>query len=189
MTSKHRVLIFASLVAFAALSVTLLPARAAAPATAAGVKLDLGSWKDLEAYVASQKGKVVVVDLWSTSCIPCRKEFPHLVKLAETHKDKVVCVSFCCDYVGISSKPPEYYRERAAKFLNSSKASFKNFLSTTSSDELFDSIELVSIPAVCVYGPDGKLAKRFDNDDVEDEEDCFTYAEHIIPMVEKVLRK
>ena len=153
------------------------------------VRLDEGSWGDLKKYVAKQKGKVVVVDLWATSCLPCMKEFPHLVELSKKHPKRVVCVSFSCDYYGVASKPPSHYRPNVEKFLKKKKATFKNFLSTTASDDLFEKIDLASIPAVLVFGPDGKLAKRFDNDELEDDEDPFSYKKHITPLVEKLAKK
>ena len=153
------------------------------------VQLDEGSWDDLKKYVAKQKGKVVVVDLWSTSCLPCMKEFPHLVELSSKYPKRVVCVSFSCDFYGVASKPPSYYRPNVEKFLRKKKATFKNFLSTTPSDDLFEKIDLASIPAVLVFGPDGKLAKRFDNDELEDDADPFSYKKQIIPLVNKLAEK
>jgi thiol-disulfide isomerase/thioredoxin len=153
------------------------------------VQLDEGSWDDLKKYVAKQKGKVVVVDLWSTSCLPCMKEFPHLVELSRKYPRRVVCVSFSCDFYGVASKPPSYYRPNVEKFLRKKKATFKNFLSTTPSDDLFEKIDLASIPAVLVFGPDGKLAKRFDNDELEDDADPFSYKKQIIPLVNKLAEK
>jgi hypothetical protein len=47
-------------------------------------------------------------------------------------------------------------------------------------------MELASIPAVYVFGRDGKLAKRFDNEQAEKEEDAFTYAD-VIKLVDKLL--
>lgn len=38
------------------------------------------------------KGKVVLVNLWATWCIPCRKEIPVLVELQEKYKDKGLVV-------------------------------------------------------------------------------------------------
>lgn len=152
------------------------------------VKLDEGSLDDLKKFIAKQKGKVVVVDLWSTSCIPCMKEFPHLVELSKKYPKRVVCVSFSCDYYGVKSKPPSYYRKNVEKFLKKKKATFKNFLSTTASDDLFDKIKLASIPAVMVFGPDGKLAKRFDNDDLADDAEPFTYKKAVNPLVEKLAK-
>ena len=59
----------------------------------AKVELTAGTWKDVEAIVAASKGKIVVVDVWSTSCEPCMREFPHLVTLHNEQKDQMVCVS------------------------------------------------------------------------------------------------
>ena len=53
-------------------------------------------------------------------------------------------------------------------------------------DELFEKIKLASIPAVYVFGPDGKLVTRFDNDEGKFGEE-FTYKKHIIPLVEKLI--
>ena len=44
--------------------------------------------------VKQHKGKVVVMDAWSTFCEPCIKEFPGLVKLHKQYgPDKVACIS------------------------------------------------------------------------------------------------
>ena len=75
--------------------------------TASAVTLDIKNWDETLALVAQHKGKVVVLDLWSTSCEPCMVEFPHLVELHKQHGDKLVCLSASCDYAGIKSKPPE----------------------------------------------------------------------------------
>jgi thiol-disulfide isomerase/thioredoxin len=130
-----------------------------------------------------------VLDAWSTSCVPCIKEFPNLVNLHKKHAAKgLVCMSMSCDYAGISKKPPEFYKERVLKFLEKQEATFQNILSNVPSDELFDEMKLSSIPAVYVFGRDGKLVKRFDNENAKTEEDNFTY-EQVTQMVEELLSK
>jgi len=161
------------------------------PAAVAGrpapaVLLDIKSWDETLELVAQHKGKVVVLDLWSTSCEPCLVEFPHLVELHKQHGDKLVCMSASCDYVGIKSKPPESYRDRVLEFLTQQNATFQNVLLNVESDTLFETIKLASIPAVYVFGPDGKIAKRFDNDHAKPGED-FNYTKDIVPFVEKLL--
>ena len=154
------------------------------------VTLTAGTWKDVEELVKEQKGKVVVVDIWSTSCLPCMTEFPHLVEMHHAHKDKVVCVSFNVDYVGIKNKPSDFYRPRVQEFLTKQKATFTNILCSTESDKVFESLELSSIPAVCVYDADGKLAKRFDDSLLEDgEEEAFTYKKDIDPFVNGLVER
>ncbi len=159
-------------------------------ATEVSVTLTDGTWKDVEALVAKNAGKVVVVDLWSTACLPCMTEFPNLVALHDAHPDKIVCVSFNLDYAGIKNKGPEYYRPKVETFLKKQKAGFSNFLSTVAADKVFEDLELSSIPAVYVFGKDGKLAKRFDDSLLEEgKEEAFTYKHDINPFVEKLLAK
>ena len=50
-------------------------------AAKAKVTLQIVDWDETLMLVAAHKGKVVVLDAWSTSCQPCMKEFPNLVKL------------------------------------------------------------------------------------------------------------
>ena len=42
---------------------------------------------------SSLTGKVVFINLWFTSCVPCIEEMPELNKLAEAYKDKVEFLS------------------------------------------------------------------------------------------------
>ena len=152
------------------------------------VKLTAGTWKDVEALVAKNAGKIVVIDIWSTSCLPCMTEFPHLVEMHQKHGAKVVCISFNVDYVGIKSRPAATYSKKVEEFLQKHKATCTNILSTMPSDEVFQSLELSSIPAAYVYGSDGKLLKRFDDSLLVDGKDeAFTYKDDINPLVEKLL--
>jgi thiol-disulfide isomerase/thioredoxin len=150
------------------------------------VTLIQATWDEIMAAAKSHTGKIVVLDVWSTSCPPCLREFPNLVTLSEKYPDQVICLSCSTDYVGISSKPPEYYEERVQKFLTQQKAMFDNYLCTEPADEVFVKIDLGSIPAVYVFGTDGELVERFDND-TQKYGDEFTYADHILPKLKSLL--
>ncbi|MGE5194010.1 MAG: TlpA disulfide reductase family protein [Deltaproteobacteria bacterium] len=152
------------------------------------VSLEVASWEQTQKLVAAHKGKIVVLDAWSTSCQPCMKEFPNLVKLHQKYgRTGVTCMSLSCDYQGIKNKPPEYYRERVVRFLEKQGAAFQNLLASDPAEELYEKMELASIPAVFVYGRDGKLVKRFDNEQAKTEEDNFTY-DDVIKLVEELLK-
>ena len=157
-------------------------------ASGSKVTLETLDWQQTLKRVASHKGQIVVLDAWSTSCEPCKKEFPNLVKLHKRYPKDVACMSMSCDYAGIKKKPPEFYRERVLKFLDTQGATFENILSNVPSDELFEKMDLASIPAVYVYGRDGKLLKRFDNDALKSGEEEFTY-EDVTKLVEQLLEK
>jgi thiol-disulfide isomerase/thioredoxin len=170
-------------------SADLLHAEEKATATEeAKITLAAGTWDNVLEQVKANKGRIVVVDIWSTSCLPCMTEFPNLVELQKTHGDKIACISFNVDYVGIKSKPAEFYRERVQTFLTKQKATFPNILCTVESDKVFEKLELSSIPAVYVFDAEGKEVKRFDDSLLEDgEEEAFTYKADIDPFVKSLV--
>ena len=152
------------------------------------VSLEIKSWKETQALIAAQKGKVVVVDLWSTSCVPCMKEFPNLVALHKKYPaDKITCISVSCDYEGLEDEPPESKKPSVIKFLNSTKATCTNLLLSDADIDVYESIGLAAIPAVYVYDTQGNLAKRFDNDSGEYGDEGFTYKDHIEPLIEQLI--
>jgi thiol-disulfide isomerase/thioredoxin len=136
---------------------------AAAPAAAPAVTLRLVDHAGLMEEVERHRGKVVVLDCWSTSCPPCVKEFPGLVKLAATHGDRVQCLSLCFDYDGIGS--PEELVPPVRTFLEQVGAGqVINLFSSEEADSLSQKLDLVSVPAVFIWKPDGSLAIRYDDD-------------------------
>jgi thiol-disulfide isomerase/thioredoxin len=157
------------------------------PAAAGEVDLKILDFDGIMQLVKSksQKGKVVVMDAWSTSCAPCLKEFPRLVALHKRHGDRVACISLSFDYEGIGR--PEEQREAVLKFLREQGATFDNVLSSDDSDTLYRKFKLASIPAVFVYDRQGNLRKRFDNERIKREADAFTYTD-VESLVEELLK-
>lgn len=150
-----------------------LAAEPAAASPAAEVKLVIKDYDGLQQLIASKKGKVVVVDAWSTYCDPCMKEFPGLVGLHKKYgAEKVACISMCTNYSGVG-KPEDELAEPLA-FLKKQGATFDNLLSSDADETLYKKLKIASIPCIFVYDADGKLAKLFDKE--------TTYAE-----VEKVV--
>jgi thiol-disulfide isomerase/thioredoxin len=137
-----------------------------APPVAPGLRLDLVDHAELMQRVRAHEGKVVVLDCWSTSCPPCIREFPGLVRLAAAHPQAVACLSLSFDYEGIGS--PEAAATRVREFLASVHATrIENLLSREEADVMYRKLELDSVPAVYVWRPDGSLARRFDDDDAK----------------------
>jgi len=153
------------------------------------VSVSEATWKQVQERVAAHKGKVVVLDAWATSCPACVEEFPGLVALHKKHGSNVVCMSISCDYQGIKSKPPKFYHEKVLKFLTKQGAAFENLLGTQPADEMYSAMGVAAIPVVFVYGKDGKLVKRFDNETIENEEDAFTYKKDINKLVDGLVKK
>jgi thiol-disulfide isomerase/thioredoxin len=134
------------------------------PAAARASDVVLVDHAGLMAAVAAQRGRIVVLDCWSTSCPPCVKEFPGLVALAEKYHGQVACLSLSFDYEGIGT--PEAILPRVRSFLENVGADrIENMLTKEDADSLYKQLDLVSIPAVYVWKADGTLARRFDDDD------------------------
>lgn len=164
--------------------------KAEPPLDSNAIRLIAGNWDDVQATVDQSAGKVVVVDLWSTSCPPCIEELPHLGELQRAEPNNVVCISLSVDYSGAKTKPPEFFRKRVQQVLTHCDATILNYLCTTESSLIFQSLDLSSIPAVYVYDVEGTLVQRFDasllDEDSEDEEP-FTYERDILPLVETLI--
>jgi thiol-disulfide isomerase/thioredoxin len=150
------------------------------------IPLDVASWEETQALIGKQKGKVVVLDLWSTWCEPCVKEFPNLLALQQKYPDDVVCISLNCNYIGTGK--PEDEKPDVEKFLAQKKASIRNLISSDADEDLYKKIGIASIPVVQVYGRDGKLAKQFDNEKEEYGKEGFTYEQHIEPYVAGLMK-
>lgn len=139
------------------------PAVAAPTAAAPAVAIRLVDHAEVEAERARHAGKVVVLDCWSTSCPPCVKEFPGLVKLQEKFGDRVTCLSLSFDYEGIGS--PDEVVPRVEGFLRDVGAGrLVNLVAREDADALYQKMDLVSVPAVFIWKPDGSLARKFDDD-------------------------
>jgi thiol-disulfide isomerase/thioredoxin len=138
------------------------------------ITLQLLDFAGIERLVASHHGQIVVMDAWSTSCVPCVKEFPHLVALQRRFgREKLACISLSFDYEGIGD--PKEKAPKVLDFLVKQNAAFDNVLSEDDSDVLRGKFHLASIPAVFVYDKTGTLRKRFDNEQAQSEAEHFTY--------------
>ena len=114
--------------------------------------------------------KYTIVDAWSTTCGPCKENFPHLVEMHRKYAKKGLAV------ISLSLDDPtdKAAVAEAEKFLKAKKAGFTNVLLDENFGDGFDKLKISAIPAVFVYGPDGKEVKRFTMDDPNNQ---FTYDE------------
>ena len=71
-----------------------------------------------ERTLAHWRGKVVLLNLWATWCLPCRKEMPALDRLqAEMGSDKFQVVAVSVDRTGLRRRPqvPRRDQDRQAR--------------------------------------------------------------------------
>jgi len=142
------------------------------------IRLETVSCEQWEKSLASHQGKIVVVDTWATWCLPCMEEFPELVRLqAKYANDGVACMS-------VSVDEPEQ-KASVQEFLSQHNADFSNYLIDDKGNALWDKWNIKGIPVVLVFDVDGKLAKKFDRDDPDNQ---FTYADVEKLVVELLTR-
>lgn len=116
----------------------------------------MGTWKDIETLIEADHGKVVVVDIWSTYCAPCMKEFPRLLALQELHGDKLRCVSFNINYAGLPNQTVETDLPFIHKFLAKQLFQLTNIVSTETDEQVYAQLKIYSIPAILVFDKTGK---------------------------------
>src|SRR4051812_22565889 len=120
------------------------------------------------AQAKAKNYKYTLVDAWSTTCGPCKENFPHLVEMHRKYAGKgLQVVSLSLDDTTDAKAV-----EAARKFLRDKKAAFLNVLLDEEFGVGFEKLNINAIPAVFLYGPDGKEVKRFTMDDPSNQ---FTY--------------
>jgi thiol-disulfide isomerase/thioredoxin len=136
----------------------------------AGVTLEKVSYDAFLKRVASNpnKPKYTIVDVWASWCGPCKENFPHVIEMHRKYAGKGLAVA------SLSFDDPEKTSdvENAKAFLREKKATMTNYLLDEGEGVGFEKFGVNSIPAVFLYGPDGKEVKRFTWDDPNNQ---FTY--------------
>jgi thiol-disulfide isomerase/thioredoxin len=135
-----------------------------------GIKLERLTWSQLQKRLANPNAKYTLVDAWSTTCAPCKENFPHLVEMHRKYAPRGLAV------ISLSLDDPTNKAavSEAEKFLSEKKAVFTNILLDENFGDGFEKLNISAIPAVFVFGPDGKEVKRFTMDDPNNQ---FTYDE------------
>ena len=159
-------------------AITLLAFGVFARAQDKDVEVKPVSYADLGKAIRAHKGKVVVVDLWGSWCVPCIKKFPAFVALEAKYRGKDgVCISVASEDPGDGPK--------AAGWLKKLKAgAVTNYLLAHGKAANFEKFAVETIPVVFVFDKENRRAARFAED-----EKPFTYEDDVEPLVVKLLGK
>jgi thiol-disulfide isomerase/thioredoxin len=126
------------------------------PTGARKVNLITTTYPDLGRFIRAQTGKVVVVDFWSTLCVPCMEEFPHLVELENKYsKEGLVAVS-----VDLESPKNGKARERAEKFLGRMGGEFPHFMLDAGQDEWTERLKIDGPPCIFIFNRENRFVKK-----------------------------
>ncbi|HEX7027482.1 MAG TPA: TlpA disulfide reductase family protein [Gammaproteobacteria bacterium] len=134
--------------------------RPTAASDADGIELVPISYKEWTQKLAGYPPEIVVVDMWATWCAPCIERFPKMVELHKKYGDRGVrFVS-----MNLDSREDKPALKMAEQFLINTGASFENYLMNENLLEAFEMLDLLGIPTVLVYGPDGQERFRLTGD-------------------------
>lgn len=137
-------------------------------------------------FVSENRGKVIVLDIWSTACVPCMREFPNLVALGNQQSPNLVCISLNIDYIGLKKKPAESYVPRVEEFLTSQAAGgIVNFIANEADESIRDKFGVTAIPAIIVFNAEGEIAQRLT--DATASGQGLTYEADVLPAVKALL--
>ena len=120
----------------------------------AQIKVEAINKQGLERIINERNGKVLLLNIWATWCVPCREEFPDLVKVASGFEEQNV------EVIGISIDFPEDIKSKVIPFLKKQKANFANYVSAFKNDE--ELINFINkdwngaLPATAIFDANGK---------------------------------
>lgn len=116
---------------------------------------------EIHKTIGKQKGRVVVLHLWASWCLPCLDELPLMAKFAREMKSKGV------EVVSISLDDPTPYAQEKVGRLISEKAGngLLNVIARVEDPEAFmtgiDPRWEGNIPALFFYGRDSRLRRAY----------------------------
>jgi len=105
--------------------------------------------------IQHRNGQILLVNVWATWCVPCRDEFPDLVKIARHYKNENI------EVIGISADYPDEIESKIKPFLKSQNAGFTNYVKNFEDDgDFINSVNPEwsgALPATFVYDAKGVL--------------------------------
>jgi thiol-disulfide isomerase/thioredoxin len=110
--------------------------------------------EQLSKLIKERNGKVLLLNLWATWCIPCREEFPDLIRIVNEFKNNYA------EVVGISIDFQDEVQSKIIPFLKKQKVNFKNYVNGFDNDEQL--INMISkkwngaLPTTIIYDSTGK---------------------------------
>jgi thiol-disulfide isomerase/thioredoxin len=118
------------------------------------VAVKVATYRELCDLVEANKGKVVVVDFWALTCIPCRRAFPHTVKMQQELADKgLAVISVATDSL---AEERDATVKKVLNFLTTNKAAFPNLILDEPDQVLQGKLRIRQLPCIYVFNRAGK---------------------------------
>lgn len=127
------------------------------------VNLQLARYADLVQTVKRSAGRVVLVDFWFQSCIPCKRGFPHLIGLHTKYApDGLTAIS-----VNVDDPTDVDAQQAALTFLREQQAGCLNLMLNESPDTWVPRLKIQELPCVFLFDRGGRLLERWDGGEVD----------------------
>jgi len=149
--------------------------------SAPNVQLQSVKYGELTEAVRSQKGKVLVVDVWADFCVPCKEEFPNLVRMHKKYAER----GLSCFSVTVDPPNNPNAKAKALTFLEKQQATFANFFLDEPEGVWQNRWDINGPPCIFVFDRQGKRAGKF----AVNPDKPFTYADVEKLVVELLERK
>ena len=108
---------------------------------------------ELNDKIKNREGRVLLINIWATWCVPCKEEFPDMIKISDKYGEKI-------EVVGISIDYPDEVESKIIPFLNKLKPNFINYVNGENDTERFINNLRPdwsgAIPATFFYDSEGK---------------------------------
>jgi thiol-disulfide isomerase/thioredoxin len=109
----------------------------------------------LEQLLTKREGKGLFLNVWATWCVPCREEFPDIVKLSKNYSGKNI------NFVGLSVDYPDEIDSKIIPFLKTQQVNFTNYVQNFNKQEnLINRLNKDwngALPATFIFSKKGKL--------------------------------
>jgi thiol-disulfide isomerase/thioredoxin len=129
--------------------------QAPVAAAAASPELRPASAGEILSAIRGAGSKATVLNVWATWCGPCREEFPDLIRLHRTYRERGL------DLVLVSTDFDDQV-DAARRFLADHGVDFLTYLKTGKDMEFIDSLNPEwggALPATFVYDTEGRLVE------------------------------
>jgi thiol-disulfide isomerase/thioredoxin len=151
--------------------------------SAPAVDVRMVKYDGLADAIMRNRGKVVVVDFWADTCLPCKKAFPHLVQLYKTHhRDGLAAISVAIDPCW--GQYNAAVKEKIEKFLRDKGAVFTNLILDETKELLEKKLRVAAVPCLYVFSRQGTWT-QFTGDNLKKDDEGRYY--EVEALVKKLL--
>lgn len=123
------------------------------------IKIEKLDESKLSEIIHNREGKILLLNIWASWCLPCKEEMPALNKIHNKYEEYV-------DVIGLSIDYPDEIESKIIPFIKSNSIDFKIYVSNFKKDvdliNFFDVDLSGAIPVTFVYDRKGNLKFFFE---------------------------